>query len=306
MGEARADALEDTGSAAGGDFPPRGGARRRARGEISAGLLLLPLFAMLFVVFICPLVWFFVQTFAEVGRPAEILHLFARVLLSSAVEHTILATIWISLVVTIVVLLVAYPLAYVLSQSRGLTFTLITVSIVLPYFTSVIVRTYSWMVVLGRNGLINQVLLGLGVIHQPLALMYNWLGVLIGMVYVLLPYMSLTLYAVMRGIDPNLLKAARSMGASGGTVFGRIYLPLSLPGVLSGSLIVFILAIGFFITPALMGGPGNVMISMLIEQQVELTLNWPLAAVMSLFLLVITIVLYSLYCRFANVERMFG
>lgn len=305
MGDAPASALPRNRAAAGGDLPGAAGARRAA-GEIPAGLLLLPLLAMLFVVFVCPLVWFFVQTFAEVGRPAEILHLFVRVLASSAVERTILATIWVSFVVTIAVLLIAYPLAYVLSQSRGLAFTLIIVSIVLPYFTSVIVRTYSWMVVLGRNGLINQVLLGLGVIHQPLALMYNWLGVLIGMVYVLLPYMALTLYAVMRGIDPNLLKAARGMGASGRTVFGRVYLPLSLPGVLSGSLIVFILAVGFFITPALMGGPGNVMIAMLIEQQVELTLNWPLAAVMSLFLLVITVALYSLYCRFANLERMFG
>lgn len=282
------------------------GAVAHAIAALPADVLLLPLLAMLVVVFICPLVWFFIRALAEVGGPGAILHQVAMVLTSEAVDRTILATNWVSLIVTLIVLLIAYPIAYVLSQSSGIAFTLIIVSVVLPYFTSIIVRTYSWMVLLGRNGIVNQVLLGLGLIHQPLPLMYNWLGVVIGMVYVLLPYMVLTLFAVMRGIDPNLLKAARSMGASGSYVFRRVYLPLSLPGILSGSLIVFILAIGFFITPALMGGPGDVMIAMLIEQQVELNLNWSLAAVMSLFLLVITLILYVLYYRFANIEKMLG
>ena len=126
------------------------------------------------------------------------------------------------------------------------------------------------------------------------------------MAYVLLPYLVLTLYATMKGIDPSLLRAARGLGAGGFYIFRRVYLPLTLHGVFSGCLIVFILAIGFFITPALMGGPSDVMIAMLIEREVELTLNWPLAAIMSLFLLVVTLVLYSIYYRFANIERMMG
>jgi ABC-type spermidine/putrescine transport system permease subunit I len=137
-------------------------------------------------------------------------------------------------------------------------------SIVLPYFTSIIVRTFSWMVLLGEHGLVNNLLLAIGLTNAPLSLMYDRLGVLIGMSYVLLPYMVLTLYAAMRAIDPLLLRASASLGASGFYTFWRVYFPLSLPGVLSGALIVYILSIGFFITPALMGGQHDIMIAMLI------------------------------------------
>jgi ABC-type spermidine/putrescine transport system permease subunit I len=137
-------------------------------------------------------------------------------------------------------------------------------SIVLPYFTSIIVRTFSWMVLLGEHGLVNNLLLAIGLTNAPLPLMYDRLGVLVGMSYVLLPYMVLTLYAAMRAIDPLLLRASASLGASGFYTFWRVYFPLSLPGVLSGALIVYILSIGFFITPALMGGQHDIMIAMLI------------------------------------------
>jgi putative spermidine/putrescine transport system permease protein len=180
------------------------------------------------------------------------------------------------------------------------------VCVVVPYFTSIIVRTYSWMVLLGRNGLINQALIKSGLIDQPLALLYTKTGVLIGMVYVLLPYMVLTLFAAMKSIDPSLVRAARGLGAGGFYTFTRVYLPLSLHGVVSGSLIVFILSIGFFITPALMGGPADVMIAMLIERSVEITFDWGGAAVMSLLLLGATLVLYAVYYRLTDVRRMMG
>jgi putative spermidine/putrescine transport system permease protein len=127
-----------------------------------------------------------------------------------------------------------------------------------------------------------------------------------GMVYVLLPYMVLTLYATMKAIDPSLMRAARGMGAGPVYAFRRIYFPLSIHGVVSGSLIVFILAIGFFITPALMGGPADVMIAMLIERSVEIMFDWSGAAVMALLLLVATLVLYSIYYRITDVRRMMG
>ncbi len=280
----------------------------RASGARSAslppGLLVLPLLAMIATVFVCPLVWFFFRVFADIGGFGTLPSLIAAVITSEVVLRAIVLTLWISLVVTLICVVVAYPIGFVLSQTRGIGFTLIIITIVIPYFTSVIVRTYSWMVLLGRNGLVNQILLATGVINEPLALMYNQFGIFVGMTYILLPYMVLTLYAVMRGIDDNLLRAARGMGASGPAIFWRIHLPLSLHGVLSGSLIVFILAIGFFITPALMGGPADVMIAMLIEREVELTLNWPVAAVMSLFLLAVTLGLFALYSRFTNLERM--
>ena len=126
------------------------------------------------------------------------------------------------------------------------------------------------------------------------------------MVYVLLPYMVLTLYATMKAIDPSLMRAARGLGAGGSYAFRRVYLPLSMHGVISGSLIVFILAIGFFITPALMGGPEDVMIAMLIERSVEILFDWPSAAMMSVLLLVATLVLYAIYYRVTDVRRMMG
>jgi ABC-type spermidine/putrescine transport system permease subunit I len=174
------------------------------------------------------------------------------------------------------------------------------VCVVLPYFTSTIVRTYAWMVILGRNGIINQLLLGMGLVDEPLQLMYNRLGVLIGMTYVLLPYMVLTLFATMKSVDGRLLQAAAGMGARPMTIFTRVFFPLTFHGVMAGSLIVYILAMGFFITPALMGGPDDLMMAMLIEREVELSHNWPVAAIMTIILLVITLSLYAVYTRFSD------
>jgi len=159
---------------------------------------------------------------------------------------------------------------------------------------------------LGEHGLVNDVLAAAGLINAPLPLMYNRLGVLIGMSYVLLPYMVLTLYAAMRSIDPNLLRAAAGLGASGFYTFRRVYFPLSLPGVLSGALIVYILSIGFFITPALMGGQHDIMIAMLIDRELEVAVDWPAAALMSLSLLVVTLGLYAAYYRVTDVRRLIG
>jgi ABC-type spermidine/putrescine transport system permease subunit I len=236
----------------------------------------------------------------ELGSVAEIWEEAQAVVFSDTIGRVLLNTNGIGAVVTLLVLAIGYPVSYALSRARGLAFTAILLCIVLPYFTSTIVRTYAWMVLLGRNGLINQVLLGLGLISQPADLLYNRTGVIIGMTYVLLPYMVLTLYAAMKAVDPRLLQAAEGMGASPGQVFRRVFMPLTLHGVIAGVLITFILAIGFFITPALMGGPGDIMIAMLIEREVELTQNWPAAAMMTIVLLAVTLILYGVYSRFAE------
>jgi putative spermidine/putrescine transport system permease protein len=271
-----------------------------------SALLLLPAFAMLTVVFLAPLGWFFAHTLFIDSDPALLWPEIVAVVISRPMLQAILTTNWISLLVTVSVLLMGYPIAYYLANRSGLRFTLVVFCIVVPYFTSIIVRTYSWMVLLGRTGLINQALLALGLIDAPLPLLYNKIGIVIGMTYVLLPYMVLTLFAAMRSIDRNLLLAARGMGASGPMIFRRIYLPLSLHGVISGALIVFILSIGFFITPALMGGPSDVMVAMLIERSVEITLDWTSAAIMSLLLLFVTLILYAIYYRVTDVRRLMG
>jgi putative spermidine/putrescine transport system permease protein len=269
-------------------------------------LLMLPAFAMLAVVFLAPLGWFFVHTLFIDSDPSLLWPQIVAVISSRPMLQAILTTNWISLLVTVSVLLMGYPIAYYLANRTGLRFTLVVFCIVVPYFTSIIVRTYSWMVLLGRTGLINQSLQALDLIDAPLPLLYNKIGIVIGMTYVLLPYMVLTLFAAMKSIDRNLLLAARGMGASGPMIFRRVYLPLSLHGVISGVLIVFILSIGFFITPALMGGPSDVMVAMLIERSVEITLDWSAAAVMSLFLLVVTLILYAIYYRVTDVRRLMG
>lgn len=269
-------------------------------GRLPAWLLLAPALVLLLGVFLLPIGWFLVSSLRELGTLAEIWEEMEAVLFSDTIGRVILNTNGIGAVVTLLVLLIGYPVSYALSRARGVAFTLILLCIVLPYFTSTIVRTYAWMVLLGRNGLINQALLGLGLVSQPVDLLYNRTGVVIGMTYVLLPYMVLTLYAAMKAVDPRLLQAAEGMGASPGQVFRRVFMPLTLHGVVAGVLITFILAIGFFITPALMGGPGDIMIAMLIEREVELTQNWPTAAMMTIVLLAVTLILYAVYSRYAE------
>jgi len=271
-----------------------------------ATLLMLPAFAMLAVVFFAPLALFLVQTLIVDNDAPPLWPHILSVINSRVMLQTILTTNWISLLVTATVLLLGYPIAYYLANRRGARFTLVLFCIIVPYFTSIIVRTFSWMVLLGRTGLINQLLQNIGLLAAPLPLLYNKTAVVIGMTYVLLPYMVLTLFAAMRTIDHNLLRAARGMGASGPMIFTRIYFPLTLHGVLSGTLIVFILSIGFFITPALMGGPSDVMVAMLIERSVEINLDWSTAAVMSLYLLAVTLVLYAIYYRVTDLQRLMG
>jgi ABC-type spermidine/putrescine transport system permease subunit I len=270
-------------------------------------LLMLPALAMLIFMFVVPLVLFFVRTFTEFdGTTADFIDQARDLLLSQAYLTALGTTNWISAIVTATVLLIGYPIAYYLTTATGIGVSIVVLSIVLPYFTSIIVRTFSWMVLLGEHGLVNNVLMATGLVHSPLPLMYNRLGVLIGMSYVLLPYMVLTLYAAMRAIDPSLLRASAGLGASGFYTFWRVYFPLSLHGVLSGALIVYILSIGFFITPALMGGQHDIMIAMLIDRALEVAIDWPSAALMSLTLLVVTMLLYALYYRITDIRRLIG
>jgi ABC-type spermidine/putrescine transport system permease subunit I len=269
-------------------------------------IFMLPAFLMLAVAFLIPLAGFFVQVLLVEQQPGTLLPAIQQIITSKATLTAVMTTNWIAILVTLFVLIAGYPIAYYLTQANSISASLVIFSIVVPYFTSIIVRTYSWMVLLGRTGIINTVLEALGLIHAPLPLLYNKAAVVIGMAYVLLPYMILTLYAAMKAIDMTYVRAARGLGAGGLYTFWRVYFPLSLPGVLSGSLIVFILATGFFITPALMGGPSDVLIAMLIERAVEINVDWASAAILSLLLLAVTLLLYAVYFRMTDVRRLVG
>ena len=167
-------------------------------------------------------------------------------------------------VVTAICLAMGYPYAYAMHHAGPRLAAVLVVALLLPFWSSLLVRTYAWTVLLQDTGVINSVLRELGLIDHPLALMRNTLGVTIGMSQILLPYMALPIYAAMRRIDPDLTPAAASLGAPPFTAFRRVFLPLSLPGVLAGSLLVFVLALGFYITPALLGSPHDAMLSELI------------------------------------------
>src|SRR5882757_1919646 len=204
--------------------------------------------------------------------------------------------------VTLFCLLLAYPLGFMLATTTPGWATLGFIFVLLPLWTSVLVRTYAWMVLLGRNGVFNRGLIGAGIIDDPLPLLHNLTGVLIGMVHVLLPYMVLPIYGAVKRLDPAIVAAAEGLGASSWRIFWRIYLPLTLNGIFAGSVIVFVLALGFFITPALLGGGRVMMIAVLIEQQVRETLNWPFAAALSAVLLAATFAVYVLAQRFTRTE----
>lgn len=222
-----------------------------------------------------------------------------------AIYRTVLLrTFSISGTVTLACLLLGYPLAYRLATLREGTANLLMVLVLLPFWTSLLVRTASWIVLLQREGPVNQVLLRLGLVAEPLTLVFNRTGVLIAMIHVLLPFMVLPLYSVMRGIPPTYVRAALSLGARPATAFWRVYLPLSMPGVAAGCLLVFILAIGYYITPALVGGSADQMISYFVAFFTLETVNWGMAAALGTVLLAATVVLYLLYARLVGIDRL--
>jgi putative spermidine/putrescine transport system permease protein len=208
-------------------------------------------------------------------------------------------TFGISLVVTLICLALAYPVAYLLATTPERIGNLLMILVLLPFWTAVLVRTTAWLVLLQREGMINGLLRQTGIIDEPLALIHNRTGVYIAMTYVLLPFMILPIYGVMKGISPVAVRAALSLGAPPRVAFWRVYLPQTLPGIRAGCLLVFIMAIGYYITPALVGGADDQMISYFIAFYTNQTLNWGMAAALGLILLAATLLLYAIYARLA-------
>ena len=209
-------------------------------------------------------------------------------------------TVGISAAVTLICLLAGFPVAALLTQVQGRAADWLMVLVMLPFWTSLLVRTAAWVVLLQREGLINSALMRLGVLAEPLELIYNRTGVLIAMSHVLLPFMILPLYGVLKEIPANTLRAAASLGAPPHVRFFRVYLPLAAPGIAAGALMVFILALGYYITPALVGGGGDQMLSYFVAKYTMETGNWGLAAALGLVLLVTTMALYALAHRLSG------
>ncbi len=270
------------------------------RERFDTAMLLLPATVFLLLWFIVPLCRLLSLAFTgEAGAFDSF-----AILLNSDVYLRVLGnTLVLSAAVTLLTLLLAWPIAYVLTRLSGLKFLLLLYGVLFPFWISVLVRTFSWMLLLERNGPINRLLIALGVTDQPLALLFNETGVLIGMVHVLLPYAILPLYSAMNRIDRRLLMASDGLGAGLIDTFRRIYLPLSLPGLLGGGTFVFLLSLGFFITPALLGGANAMTLSMLISSFVTDRLAWSLAAAGSLVLLAVVLLLMALTLRLLPLEK---
>lgn len=208
--------------------------------------------------------------------------------------------------ITFICLLLAYPVSHLLATLPLKWSNLLMILVLLPFWTSLLVRTTSWMVLLQQQGVINNTLVALGIIGEDgrIAMMYNQTGTIIAMTHILLPFMILPLYSVMRPIPPSYVRAARSLGATSWTAFRRIYLPQTLPGIGAGSLLVFILAVGYYITPALVGGASGQLISNLIAFHMQDSLNWSLAAALAAILLGAVLVLYWLYDKLVGIDNL--
>ena len=265
--------------------------------------LLYPLILYLFVLFVYPLLLGLIRSFFD---PRFTLTHYIHFFSAPVYLRVILNTFKIATTVTLFCLLLGYPVAYLLSCISPKMSNRLMIIVLIPFWVSLLVRTYAWMVLLGREGVINSTLMGLGLTASPIKLLYNAIGVNVGMVHILLPYMILNLYSVMKGIDRNLIKASENLGANRFQTFIKIYFPLSLPGVGGGCLIVFIMAIGFFITPALLGGTGDIMISQLIEAHVTTLLNWGFAFCASFILLGLTVFILLVYNRFLGLDKLWG
>lgn len=215
-------------------------------------------------------------------------------------------TLAVSLGITALCLLLGYPIAYLIAQAPPQRANLLLLLVLVPFWTSLLVRTTSWIVLLQSQGVVNDLLVMLGLIgdEQRLAMIYNMTGTLVAMTHVLLPFMVLPLYSVMRSIPAQHMNAAASLGASFRQAFRRVYWPQTLPGVGAGSLLVFILAIGYYITPALVGGRTGQLISNMIAYHMQQSLNWGLAAALGGILLACVVGLYLLYDRLVGVDRM--
>jgi putative spermidine/putrescine transport system permease protein len=257
-------------------------------------LLVLPAAAVILLCFVWPVVNLLGLSFTQprpglanytalVTRPV-----YLRVLWNTAV---------ISATVDLFCLLIGYPVAYVMATASPRTRRLLIFIVLIPFWSSVLVRSFAWMVLLQRNGLINDMLIGLGLLQHPAQLVYNRIGVLIGMVQILLPFMIFPLFTVMSRIDPSYARAAATLGAGPVRGFLRVYFPLTLPGVFTGGALVFVLALGYYIVPALLGGLGETMIAQVIEQQVADFGNWGMGGALSASLLVCAGIVLAMVMR---------
>ncbi|WP_271270466.1 ABC transporter permease [Aliamphritea hakodatensis] len=262
--------------------------------------LVVPATVTLLLAFAWPVLGFLLKAFTD---PFNGLHNFNEVFSNFIYGAVLWNTVVISFVTTFLSLLLGYPLAYTIAQASPRVRRLLIFAVLVPFWTSILVRTFAWMVLLQPSGLINDILIGLGLLLEPLDMLFNRTGLLIGMVQIQLPLMVFPLYTVMSKIDKQYVSAAANLGASPVTAFRRVYLPLSMPGVFTGSMLVFVTCLGYFITPALLGGHRDVVVAQLIHEQVTELGSWGIPAVLAIILLLSTLFIFGIVRLFQRREK---
>ncbi|WP_378942532.1 ABC transporter permease [Mesorhizobium sp. ANAO-SY3R2] len=266
-------------------------------------VLLAPFFAIILFAFIYPIGNLLSISFLE---PSPTLDNYARVVTNPIYALVLARTAWISLLVTVLAVVLGFPVAYFMTRVNGAVAALVAACVLLPFWSSVLVRTAAWAVLLQREGVINTILLWLGVTSEPLRLLYTQGAVVIAMTHVLLPFMILPIYGALRNIPDDYMRAASVLGAGRFRAFAEVMLPLSLPGVWSGSILVFLTALGFFVTPALLGSPQEMMIATLVSQQVREVLDWPFAAALVGVLTLFVTLIAMIFSKAIRFERLMG
>lgn len=279
-------------------------AREERKEDTTMLLLLTPALIMVGLLLILPMCWLAVQSVQT--EDGFSLANYVRIFQEGIYWETFALTFKISFFVTVLSILLGFPIAYAASRLQGFWANLILICVVIPFWTSVLVRSYAWLVLLQRKGLVNQTLMDLGIIDQPLNLMHNTTGTVIGTLHVMLPFMVLPLYSVMKKIPQDLLQASDSLGAKPFYTFRRVFLPMAAPGVMAGSILVFVICLGFFITPELLGGGRTILVSMLVQRNVELYHAWGAASAVGLVLLAVVFLIFWGINKFIPIERILG
>jgi len=276
-----------------------------ASGRVGAGWwwLLLPAVALVLFFYVAPIVQVLTISFTE---PEPGLGNYERLLTSEGVQRVILTTLRICLITTALALLLGYAIAYAITLASPRARSWWVLAVLVPLWISVLVRAFAWVTLLRRQGLVNNTLMEAGLITEPLPLVWNEFGILVGMVHYMVPFAVLPMLASMREIDPRLLAAARGLGASRGQVFRQVFLPLSMPGVIAAGVLVFIFSLGFYITPAILGGGRTLMVAEWIGLQILDLIRWGLGTMMATMLVVAILVTLLVFSRIVDLRRMFG
>lgn len=261
-----------------------------------------PALLLVLVILVIPVGWLFYVSFIGADGTFSMEN-YERMIKRKSYARIFYTTFEVSLLTTGICILIGYPLAYFMSQMPAKLANLCLITVLLPFWTSLLVRTYAWLVLLQKNGLVNNWAINLGLWEEPIKIVHNLNGTLIGMVHIMLPFLILPTYGAMRAIDRDYLKAAANLGASPRRAFWTVFFPLSTPGLFAGSLMVFVLCLGFFVTPAVLGGGKVIMVSMKIVSNIELFVNWGAASALGVVLLVLTVAVLWIASRFLRLEQ---